>query len=93
MRNGMRLAEGERLAPVEARILGRDAGNTRMELVLRQGVNRQIRRMCRDLGLTVVRLLRTSVGPLALGSLPKGKARQLTGPEAAGLREAAGLTA
>ncbi len=93
MRQGMRLAEGERLAPAEARVVRREAGNTLLELVLRQGVNRQIRRMCRDLGLTVVRLVRTKVGPLSLGELPKGKARALDAAEAQALRAAAGLTA
>ncbi|WP_035041553.1 pseudouridine synthase [Desulfovibrio sp. X2] len=92
MRRGMRLAEGEKLAPVGARVLRSEAGGTEIELVLHQGVNRQIRRMCRDLGLTVQWLRRTSVGPLALGRLAKGAARELTAREVAALRRAAGFT-
>lgn len=102
MRDGMTLAEGERLAPVEARPLsaspylpvphGRiDAGNTLLELRLRQGLNRQIRRMCRDLDLTVLRLMRVAQGPLRLDGLPSGKARPLTADEVAALRRAVGF--
>jgi len=90
MRGGMTLAEGERLAPVEVRVLERN-GEVEMEMVLRQGINRQIRRMCRDLGLTVLRLARTEQGPIDLGALPQGKVRPLTGQEVAALRAAAGI--
>lgn len=93
MRGGMRLAEGEELAPVEARITGRTRESTLLELVLRQGVNRQIRRMCRDLGLTVQKLKRTAIGPLALGDLAPGRTRELTRDEVGRLRAALGLTA
>ena len=69
------------------------AGNTLLQMVLRQGFNRQIRRMCRDLGLTVLRLCRVAQGALRLGNLASGKARPLTDAEIANLRESAGLTA
>lgn len=99
MRGGMTLAEGDALAPVEARLLpsspylpiprGRiAAGNALLELRLRQGLNRQIRRMCRDLDLTVLRLMRVAQGPLRLDGLPPGKARPLTAEEVAALRRA-----
>lgn len=91
MRQGMTLAEGEHLAPVEVRLLQSDRQASLMELTLRQGVNRQIRRMCRDLGLTVLLLRRIRQGPLELGELPKGAARRLTAHEAAAVRRAAGL--
>lgn len=90
MRSGMTLAEGEKLAPVGLRVrVERD--RTVMELTLHQGVNRQIRRMCRDLGLTVLRLTRVTMGPLTLGALPVGKARLLTSDELSALRRAVGL--
>lgn len=91
MREGMTLAEGERLAPVETRLLQADRQASLIEMTLHQGVNRQIRRMCRDLGLTVLLLRRTSQGPLELGELPRGKARRLTPHEVSVLRRAAGL--
>lgn len=88
MRRGMTLAEGERLAPVEVR-KKQDDEHT-LTLVLHQGVNRQIRRMCRDLGLTILRLSRIALGPLLLGDLPRGKCRPLTEKEVAALKKATG---
>lgn len=94
MRRGMTLAEGERLAPVEARVAeegkGREPG-VLLRLTLHQGLNRQIRRMCRDLGLTVLRLKRVEQGPLNLGCLPAGGVRPLRPDEVAALRRAVGL--
>jgi 23S rRNA pseudouridine2605 synthase len=92
MAKGMTLAEGECLAPVRARLdarLGPDRFVLEMELA--QGVNRQIRRMCRDLGLTVLRLARVAQGPLPLGNLPPGQCRELTSGELTALRQAVGL--
>ncbi|MDR2125159.1 MAG: rRNA pseudouridine synthase [Desulfovibrio sp.] len=86
MRAGMTLSEGDTLMPVEAELVGEHV----MTLVLRQGVNRQIRRMCRDLDLTVLRLERTGFGPLSLGDLPKGRCRPLSRAEVTALRKAAG---
>lgn len=87
MRKGMTLAEGEQLAPVHARVM---EGNV-LEMTLNQGINRQIRRMCRDLGLTILRLTRVSSGPLHLGDLPGGTARELTPRELAAIRKAVDL--
>lgn len=89
MRSGMTLAEGEKLAPIKVRLLeGRDIV---LEMTLHQGVNRQIRRMCRDLGLTILRLTRISSGPLSLGDLPSGAVRELTRQELAALKRSVGL--
>jgi len=89
MRRGMRLREGEKLAPVEVR-LAKESRNT-MLLTLRQGINRQIRRMCRDLGLTILTLRRISIGPLHLGDLAKGQCRSLRDSEIASLKRAVTL--
>ncbi|MDR2669742.1 MAG: rRNA pseudouridine synthase [Desulfovibrio sp.] len=86
MRSGMTLSEGDTLLPAEAELVGEHV----VSLVLRQGVNRQIRRMCRDLGLTVLRLERTGLGPLKLGDLPKGRCRPLSREEVVALHKAAG---
>ncbi|KAL7491598.1 hypothetical protein ACHAWT_004046 [Skeletonema menzelii] len=57
-----------------------------LRLVLQEGKKRQIRRMCRELlGLHVVDLVRTSIGPVKIGSLPEGKWRTLTKEEVLGL--------
>ena len=91
MRSGMTLAEGEHLLPVDVTARATASGKTLLRMVLRQGVNRQIRRMCRDLGLTILRLRRISLGPLQLGDIPAGQCRELTAEELEKLRKAAGL--
>ena len=91
MRRGMKLAEGEHLLPVECARLPWNGRGVLLELVLRQGVNRQIRRMCRDLSLTVLRLCRIAEGPLSLGDLKEGRVRLLAPSEVRALRHAAGL--
>jgi 23S rRNA pseudouridine2605 synthase len=81
-----RLAEGVELddgptAPARARRLG--AG--RLELVIHEGRNRQVRRMCEAVGHPVRRLHRTAYGPLELGTLAPGHWRPLTTEEVAAL--------
>jgi 23S rRNA pseudouridine2605 synthase len=48
-----------------------------IEMVLDEGKNRQIRRMLESRGLEVLRLVRVAIGPLELGALEKGQAREL----------------
>ncbi len=78
MSQGMTLAEGQRLRPVEVKVIRKQGNKTTLSMILRQGVNRQIRRMCRDLGLKVVTLKRIQQGPLHLGKLKPGTFRELT---------------
>ncbi len=89
IRRGMTLVEGEKLAPMDVRML--PGFDPVMEVTLHQGINRQIRRMCRDLGLTILSLRRVRSGPIDLGDLPKGKTRDLTAEETVALRNAVGL--
>lgn len=92
MRGGMRLSDGTPLLPVKSsRVLSRDRRGTMLRLVLRQGVNRQIRRMCDDLGLTILRLTRVAEGGLSLGALKPGETRVLKPSEVRALRKSAGL--
>ncbi len=91
MRSGMTLEEGEHLAPVEVRVVREEQGTTTLEMTLIQGVNRQIRRMCRDLNITVLTLRRLHIGPVSLTGLERGKARVLTSEETLALRQAVGL--
>ena len=81
MRRGMTLKEGEKLAPVSVNVVKRQQDRTWLEMTLNQGVNRQIRRMCRELGLTVIRLIRVRQGPVDLGGLSRGKFRYLSASE------------
>ena len=64
-----------------ARILRSGPKHSWLEIVLDQGKNRQIRRMLEARGVEVLRLLRIAIGPLQLGTLPKGKARALSQEE------------
>ena len=64
-------------------------GNTVLTVTLCQGLNRQIRRMCRDVGLTILKLRRIAEGPLVLGRLGSGEIRELTGDEIARLKQGA----
>ena len=59
--------------------------NSWLEVVLDEGKNRQIRRLLEGLGLEVLRLVRVSIGTLALGNLAKGQTRSLTAEEVAKL--------
>jgi 23S rRNA pseudouridine2605 synthase len=86
MRKGMFLQEGDKLLPVEVEILRTNEYETLMRMVLKQGVNRQIRRMCRDLELTILRLRRVSQGILALDALETGKTRFLSADEVSALK-------
>ena len=79
------LLDGRMTAPAKARVLEQQPGRAVVEIVLYEGRNREIRRMCQALGLEVARLKRTAVGPVRLGMLPQGKYRELTREEVAGL--------
>ncbi|MDR0531769.1 MAG: rRNA pseudouridine synthase [Oscillospiraceae bacterium] len=80
--------DGQPTLPLALRALEASPGRTVLEFTLREGRNRQIRRMCEALGLEVARLKRTAFGPLKLGMLPAGEWRELTGEELRRLREA-----
>lgn len=73
--------DGQPLAPAEVKVLARDRLGGRLAVVIRQGKNRQVRRMCAQAGLEVKRLLRVREGTLTLGKLPSGKWRFLTPEE------------
>ena len=60
---------------------------TRLRVVLRQGINRQIRRMFEQIGYKVKRLVRVRIGNLRLGDLPRGHWRGLTKRELESLRK------
>jgi len=92
MRSGMRLMEGDKLAPIEVRLDKPIAGTQVMELTLIQGVNRQIRRMCKEFGLIILRLKRIKQGPISLGNLKQGRWRELTREELQSLKKEVGLS-
>ncbi len=57
------------------------SGKAWLEVVIHEGRNRQVRRMCDAAGMTVIRLIRISEGAVQLGKLPVGKWRKLTQQE------------
>jgi 23S rRNA pseudouridine2605 synthase len=82
-----RLAHGVELddgptAPADVRRLG----EREVEIVLREGRNRQVRRMAEAVGNEVVALRRVRFGPIKLGDLSEGRARRLSEEEIASLR-------
>lgn len=73
--------DGRKTAPAEVRVVSREEGRCVLEIILREGRNRQIRKMCEQLSLEVARLKRTAIGQVKLGKLPAGKWRELTKDE------------
>lgn len=77
--------------PTRTRVLRRKKTRTTLEMELKEGRKRQIRRMLALFGLEVVRLRRVRLGPLQLGELPSGKWRALEADEVRALHRAVGL--
>ena len=80
LRRGIELADG-RTRPAEVTRLRNPGGRTVFEIVLREGRNRQVRRMVEALGAKVLSLTRTAIGEISLGDLPAGHSRPLTARE------------
>ena len=83
--------DGRMTAPAEVRVVKREENRVVIEIILYEGRNRQIRKMCDALGLEVARLKRIAVGSLKLGMLPQGKWRELSEEEVHKLATSAGL--
>lgn len=78
---GMRLDDGTALMPVKISVHTMANGNILMTMTLWQGINRQIRKMCEQRGLTILKLKRIAQAGLRLGNLQTGCARPLTSAE------------
>ena len=79
--SAIRMLDGERIRPAKVEILRRWPGQALLEITIHEGKNRQIRRMCRQVGLNVLRLQRVREHTLSLGHLKPGKWRYLTEAE------------
>jgi pseudouridine synthase len=73
--------DGELLAPAQVKVLRQTPEGGILSVVIHQGKNRQVRRMCDLAGLHVKRLKRVREGTLVLGDLAPGKWRWLTAEE------------
>ena len=85
LRHGLQL-DGRQLKPARVTTIGPQ----QLRFVLKEGRNRQIRRMCELVGLTVVDLYRVRIGPLRLGDLPERRWRVLSPEERQALVAGAG---
>ncbi|GMV36124.1 MAG: putative RNA pseudouridine synthase [Fimbriimonadales bacterium] len=92
LRKGVRLEDGM-TAPAEVRVLGQDrkSGRCTLELVIKEGRKRQVRRMLEAVGHPVEELTRTRFGPLSTYRLPKGACRMLSNVEVERLYRLVGL--
>ena len=73
--------DGRMTLPSEVRVISKQEGRVVLEIIIYEGRNRQIRRMCEALGLEVARLKRTQIGSVKLGMLKQGDWRNLTEEE------------
>ena len=78
--------EGEPILPAQVEAVKCEGGQALLQMTIHQGKNRQIRRMCAEVGLTVTRLKRIEEHGLSLGELPLGQWRYLTNEEILMLR-------
>lgn len=85
------IIEDRKTAPAEVHVITKEENRVVLEIILYEGRNRQIRKMCEQLGLEVARLKRTAVGSVKLGMLKQGAWRELTDDEVRKLMLAAGL--
>ncbi|MGN0587047.1 MAG: pseudouridine synthase [Oscillospiraceae bacterium] len=82
--------DGRKTLPATVNVLTEEQGRVVLQIVIREGRNRQIRKMCEAVGLEVARLRRTAIGPVKLGMLKPGEYRELTAEELKALRNAVG---
>ncbi|MFN8533339.1 MAG: pseudouridine synthase [Dehalococcoidia bacterium] len=91
MRTGV-MIEGKRTAPAKIELDRREGEETAvLWFTIHEGRKRQVRKMCEAVDLQVLRLVRTRIGPIILGSLRPGQCRELTPLEVEQLRRATGI--
>ncbi|MBR3845474.1 MAG: rRNA pseudouridine synthase [Clostridia bacterium] len=79
--NSSMTVDGYVLLPVKTEFLSKDDRFTTLRMTLYEGRNRQIRKMCEQVGLKVAKLTRVVIGSIKLGDLQIGKWRYLTNDE------------
>ena len=85
LKKGIMLEDGM-TAPARVQILKKDRAKALLEIIIHEGRNRQVRRMCEAIGHKVFKLKRSRFGSIKLGSLPPAKVRLLTPKEVENLR-------
>lgn len=76
LRNGI-VIDGRKTAPCEVTVLTQEENRVVLEMILHEGRNREIRKMCESQNLEVARLKRISIGSLKLGMLKQGDYREI----------------
>ena len=84
------LLDGKKTLPANIVVLNNEPERAVMQITIKEGRNRQIRRMCEAVGLEVARLRRTAIGPLKLGMLKPSTWRDLKPEELRAIRNAIG---
>jgi pseudouridine synthase len=84
--NGEMVIDDYTIKPVKVAITSRKEGTTSLRFILNEGRNRQIRNMCEQVGLEILRLKRISVGELNIGTLKPGQWKFLNHSETEYLR-------
>jgi 23S rRNA pseudouridine2605 synthase len=77
LRNGITV-DGVRYRPIEITLERRRSGNIWLSMTLREGKNREIKKLLAHFGLQVTRLIRTSYGPFQLGNLAPGATEEVS---------------
>lgn len=80
--------DGRKTMPANIHVITKEPNRTVLEVVIKEGRNRQIRKMCESVALEVVRLKRIAIGPLKLGMLKPGSYRDLKKDELRAIRTA-----
>ena len=83
--------EGKKTMPAVVRVISKEANRVVVEMSIKEGRNRQIRKMIEQIGLEVARLRRISVGPIRLGMLKPGSWRELSSAEIRSIKNAVGV--
>jgi 23S rRNA pseudouridine2605 synthase len=73
------VVDGTKFGPIEAQVDSKQRANTWLSVSLREGKNREIRRVMDALLLPVTRLIRVAYGPFQLGLLPRGAVEEVNG--------------
>ena len=79
--------DGYILLPVKTEFISKNEKFTTLRMTLFEGRNRQIRKMCEQVGLKVAKLTRVAIGSITLGELQGGKWRYLTKEEIDSLKK------
>lgn len=84
------MIDGRETYPADVRVVSNEDDKSVLEVILYEGRNRQIRRLCEEAGLETVRLKRVAIGQLTLGHLRPGEYRELTKDEVSLLKRQSG---